>query len=213
MKLDAFETYCLFMALRNHFTQKRYCYFKYRGKIKTTKESFMIHRDRFKYSKLSRKYDAVEMRDFIVANLLEDKKWIGDLLESSADTIYTEYKKRKQALTYTFTSDVSRLFDSLSDPKEAFKCKRNCGEYPRIIDLHLNQDLSIETLAILNSFIHFADRFDDKIGEDDIIWAPLRLKVFKLTPFLDYDREKFKDILRRAVTLNRSESSPQLESA
>ena len=194
MKLDAFGTYCLFMALRNHFTQKGYCYFKYNGKIKTTKESFMINKDRFKYSKLSKKYDAVEMRDFIIANLLVGRKWIGDFLEEAADETYTEYKRRNQALTYMFASDLDKLFSDLSYPKEAFKCRKN-GTYPRVIDLHLSQDLSIETLAILNSFIHYSDRFDERLGENDIIWEPLKLKIFKLTPFLDYDREKFKVML------------------
>jgi hypothetical protein len=196
MKLDAFGAYCLFMSLRNHFTQEKYCYFKYRGKIKATKEAFMINKDRFKFSKISKKYDEDALRDFYVANFIAGKKWIGDFFEEDAEDNYREYMKRKQSFTYVFQNQISRLFSD-ANPKEAFSIRDR--QYPKIIDVYLEGDLSIEVLAVLNTFIKFSGKFDERLGKDDIIWSKISFLIRKIEPFLQYDKSKIKNILKECI--------------
>lgn len=197
MRLDPFETYQLFMAVRSHFTQDSYDFFKYNGKVRMTKDSFMTNKDRFKYAKLARQYHADEMRDFIVANVLADRKWIGELLDDDANDIYKAFQKRKQSLSYNFKNEVEKLFDTAGSAKKAFAIENN--DYPLVIEMYNWNDISIETLAILNDFIKFAEKFDQKLDADDVIWSRIRKMMTKLLPFLDADRHKLKGILKEIV--------------
>ena len=194
MKLDAYQTYCLFMAIKNHFTQKNYSFFKYKGKVRISKDKFMMNKDRFKYSRLSKKYDAIEMQDFILANILSGRKWIGEFMEDDAEQTYINYIKRSQSFTYTFKNDMDKIFSSISSPTKIFKEKNST--YPVLLELHMANDVNIESLCVLNSFIPFIHIFDKKLGEDDFIWSTIRNMIVKLTPFLTYDREKCKKILK-----------------
>ena len=82
MRLTAYETFGLYLALKNHFSKESYNYFKYQGKTNVSRESFMNRKDRFHFQKLSRMYDSDEMPDFMVANFLHNEKiWVGDLLQ------------------------------------------------------------------------------------------------------------------------------------
>lgn len=197
MKLDAYQTYCLFMAIRNHFTQKNYSFFKYHGKVKTSKEKFETNRDRFKYAKLAKTYDAVEMQDFILANIIAGRRWIGDLMDEEAEDIYIKYIKRTQSFTYTFQGDLNHIFENISSPTNIFKEKNST--YPVLIDLCMSNTIHIETLCVLNSFIPFVHIFDKQLGQDDFIWSSIRNMIVKLTPFLTYDREKCKRLLKEHI--------------
>lgn len=198
MKLDAFEVYQMFMALRNHFNQKNYDYFRYQGKVRITKDKFLTNKDKFKYAKLARNYDPVEMQDFILANILVGKKWIGEFLDDDAVVTYKEHLKRKQSLSYMFDNELSSLFSSVDKPENVFK-KPKKETYPEIINANIQAKLSIESLCIINSFIPFVKKFDDMLGKDDYLWSVIRNHILKYTPFLDYDREKFKLLFKKHI--------------
>lgn len=196
MNLDAFGAYCLFMSLRNHFTQDSYDYFKYKGKVKATKDSFMVNKDRFKFSKISKKYNEEDLKDFFIANFIVGKSWIGEFLEEDAENNYKEYLKRKQSFSYIFQNQISKLFSG--DPKEAFVSR--VSEYPKVLEAYLQQEMCIEVLTALNTFIKFSDKFDQKLGKDDIIWSKVSFLVRKLEPFLQYDKTKLKQILKDSIS-------------
>lgn len=207
MKLDGFQTYSLFIALKNHFTQEKYDFHKYHGKTRVSKDTFLVNKDRFKYMKLSRNYDETELQDFIIANLLMNRVWIGDLLDDRAEDLYKDYVKRKQAISYYFTNEIEKTF--MHDAKKLFEIKN--GQLPEILNLYLQGDIGIDTLAILNEFIKFDEKFDKKIGKDDIIWSRARLLVKKLTPFLQYDKDKIRNILKSCINNSLTIKGKELE--
>lgn len=196
MNMDSYECYVMFQALKNHFTTKSYDYIKYNGKIKISKDSFLANKDKYKYAKLARKYDDEKMRDFLLANFISGKKWIGEFLEEDASDIAQNYLKRKQSFTYTFTNEITKLIKD-KDPHNLFKVKDN--QYPEIVNAHIQGDISIESLAVLNRFINFFDKFDAKIGKDDIIWSKIKTMALKVEPFIQYDKEKIKAVLKELL--------------
>lgn len=205
MRLSAYDTFCLYIALKNHFSQEKYDFHKYHGKTRISKESFLNRKDRFQFQKLCRRYDEKNMIDFIVANLIKDRKWVGDLLEDAAHDNYLNYLKYKQATTYIFDNELTKI-----ELHNLFKIKGN--QYPPIINHYLSNDLSIQTLCILNTFIQFVSKFDEKLGKDDIIWSKIRLLCIKLTPFLEYDNVKIKNILKEKIDGHRFSNEKQKES-
>lgn len=199
MRLSAYETYCLYLAIKSHFTTENYDYYKYQGKVRATKESFEIRRDRFQFQRLSRMYSDDQMFDFLVANFLHDIKWIGELLDDDAKANYLQYIKRKQAFTYTFANEVSKLFNTVTSPNKVF-CKDN-SSYPVLITSILSNEIGYDTASVMNKFFNFVPKFDRDLGTDDIIWRNIRLKIIKLHSLLDYDKSKIKKTLKETINI------------
>jgi hypothetical protein len=197
MRLSAFDTFRMFLAIRNHFTQKSYDYFKYKGKTNVSLEAFSKRKDRYYFQKLCRKYEDSEMEDFLVANFIHGKSWVGEFLEEEANDIYLAYLKRKQGFTYHFRNEVSSLFSVVDSAPKVFEIKS--GQYPVILNRLLSNELCMETFTILNQFIKFSDKFDAALGKDDVMWSKIRQLSTKLEPFLDYDKNTAKNILKEAI--------------
>lgn len=202
MRLSAFETFSLYIALKSHFSQEKYDFHVYNGKTRINHSSFLNRKDRFHFQKLCRKYDEKEMIDFMIANILQNKTWVGEMLEEEAHDNYLTYLKYKQSITYSFSNEISRI----EDLRTLFKIKNN--QYPNIINLYLSNDMSIQTLTMLNSFIGFSEKFDNKLGKDEVIWSKVRLPCIKLTSFLDYDKNKIKTIIKEKINGTRRRTSP-----
>lgn len=196
MRLSAYETYCLYLAIKSHFTTQSYDYHKYQGKVKATKESFEIRKDRFQFQKLSRKYSNDQMLDFLISNCIKGKKWVGEFLDDDAESIYLQYMKRRQSFTYIFTNEIQKLFDSVSSPEKVFISQSN---YPPIIELYLSNSLGEDTLCVINNFFNFIPKMDKDLGKDDILWKPIRIITIKLLPFIEYDKLRFKNIIKEAI--------------
>jgi hypothetical protein len=156
-----------------------------------------MSKDRFLYQRICREYDESVILDFFVANFIKGKVWIRDFLEEEAKDDYMSYMKRKQAITYNFDNELSKALSKVENVQSLFR--NNGGQYPEIINLYLNNEISIETMAILNSFIGFSDKFDQKLGKDDILWSKIRLLCLKVQNFLEYDRSKIKNILKDKI--------------
>ena len=88
--MTGYETFGIYQALKLHFTQESYDYFKYHGKTNISVSAFENRKDKYHFYKLSRRFTVKdELIDFLVANFIEDTHmWVGKLLEDEADTRY-----------------------------------------------------------------------------------------------------------------------------
>lgn len=197
-----YGAYLLFLALRTHFSSAKYDFFQFNGKLKTNRETYNKRHDKHFFEKIAKEYNAEQLRDFYVANLLDDKHYITELLDDSAVENFTRYISRRQSLSYNFTNELDRIFrHGITSP---FVVSDNV--YPLIISLYLRGVISPETIVITNDFIPFFSKFNKYLGETDPIWSKISLKLIKYRPFLKYDREKFKRILKEKVNDTRRES-------
>jgi hypothetical protein len=198
MRLSAFDTFVMFMSLKNHFNQEKYDYFKYRGKVKNLKiENFASHSDRFLFQRLSRQYSETEMVDFFVANFIKNKIWIRDFLEEEAKDEYLNYLRRKQSLSYIFTNELDDFFTQ-EPPEVAFKVGEGHRSLPPILNFIMCGAMSPETFVILDRFIGFSSVLDKKLA-DDYLWSKYRTLPQKFHPFLSYDKDKMKNILKEKI--------------
>lgn len=198
MRLSAFDTFAMYMAIKMHFNSKSYDYFKYHGKTRVTQEQFINRRDKYMFQKLSRKYDSDEMLDFMVCSFAHSNAWVGDLLHDEAEDNYKEFKKRKQSLGYSFANELDKMF-LLQAPELAFKATSN---YALPIRMLMQGDLSLETFVLLNRYLGLVDSYNAKYGEDDIVWGKIGVLIQKFTPFLVFDDKKMKSILKDKINGN-----------
>lgn len=195
MKLTGYETYCLYLAIKRHFTSS-YDYFKYNGKLKTSMSSFESRRDRFQFERLSKRYSSEEMRDFFVANFIKDNKWVGDLLTEDAHSTFQAYVKRRQSFSYVFETELTRIFQLVENPRDVFDSKNG---YSILITEYSAGNIGIDTLSVIEHFFAFSKKFNKDYGDDDIIWAPIHQLIYKIYPFISFDSIKFKQIIKQTI--------------
>jgi hypothetical protein len=193
-----FAAFALYNALKLHFTSSSYDFFKYHGKTNVSKDTFMRRKDKYSFYKLSRKYSLDELRNFFVANFVYgDSTWVGEMTGPNGEDVYKKWQKISQSLTYNFESDIVRILEQANSPDELMKVRS--GGYPTLLVGAMQNSISIETLVILNDMMNFFSMWDKKIS-DDIIWPSYKLKCEKYAPFITYDKVKFKNILKEAIT-------------
>ena len=188
-----FEVYKTYLAVKNHFTQKSYDYFKYQGKVNVSQSSFETRKDKYHFFKLS---NQKELEGYLVSNFIErDIKWVGDLLIEDAVTTFNAWNKRQQSLSYIFQQELNNLE---SDFQNNLIVKD--GQHPHLLKLYRQGIVSIETMVILNSLVNFFPYWNREIT-DTVLWPELYNKIQKYKPFVDFDFEKCKKILNSAFDL------------
>ncbi len=191
---NGYSAFALYNSLKLHFSSPSYDYFKYHGKTNISENSFIKRKDKYSFYKLSRKYNLEQLKNFYIANILEtDIKWIGDIMGPEGEENFKKWQKKNESLTYRFEQDVIFLFDSSGN----FLHVDN-GSHPYLLTCMLQNDIMIETVAILNDLMGFFPMWEKKI-QDDIIWPNWKLKIEKYTPFIRYDKPKLKGILKENI--------------
>jgi hypothetical protein len=193
--MSPFETYQAYLGLKNHFSNPKYDYFKYK-KTRATLASFNRRADKYFFEKSSRKYNDKEIVNFLVSNFVATDNpqsiWIGEII-NSGERIYQEWMKRQQSLTYLFKEQSSELF-SENEFESIFDCSRG---HPPVLKKFLSGKISIETLVIYHRIFLFGNTFDKHLL--DPVWETVSLKIRKYNPFLNIDVFQFKKILREIV--------------
>ncbi len=190
-----YAAFAMYNSLKLHFTSTSYDYFKYHGKTNVSTATFLKRKDKYTFYKLSRKYGVEELLDFYVANFLEGDKWVGDMAKDGEE-VYKKWQKTQQSLTYTFENDILFLLADGNSPDDMLKVPPN--SYPQLMRVVQMKQVSLETLCILNDIMNFFPMWDKKI-DDDIIWPDFKMRCLKYTPFLHYDRNKFRQILKNTI--------------
>ena len=186
--MSAFDCYKEYVALKQHFTQPSYDYFKYNGKSKASFTTFESRKDKLFFQKIAKHPDP---RNYIVANLVENPKlWIKEIAySSSAEEVYNEWSRRQQSLLYLFKQELSKLND---DFDLNFRAVNNT--HPYIIKLFLRKEISLETLVILVDLVKCTAYWSKRLAYDPTVENIIN-KITKYRPFVNYDREKVKNIV------------------
>ena len=194
--MTPYQVYTEYLALKSHFTNKNYDYFKYNKKVRATITSFNRRKDRYFFERTSRKLSDKEVVDFLVSNFAASDNpqnlWIGSLI-NEGERIYTEWMRRQQSLTYLFKEQSNELF-SETKLEDALNCSKG---HPPILKSFLSGKICLETLVIYDRIFQFSKRFDKKLL--DPVWETVSLKISKYSPFLNTDIFQYKRILREII--------------
>lgn len=186
--MSGYDVYIDYLALRNHFNSDSYDYFRYSGKTGVKTKTFDSRKDKMFFDKLAKRPD---YHNFLLANFIKNNKaWIRDLAYSTeAEKVFQEWKKRNEALSYNFKTELSKLDDNFNNN---FKCKSN--EHPILLGKYLANEISLETFCILLDLSKAKGYWDSKLIGDPI-WSTVSRTVTKYSPFIKYNKVKFKKII------------------
>jgi hypothetical protein len=194
---DPFESYKLYNALKLHF-EGSYDAVKYNYKTNVTSKSFLNRKDKYFFAKLAKKYNG-SLKEFYVSQFINEQKYIGDMMDSEAESYYATYKKIKESIHRVFSIDINKIIDINIGVKFDNLFESVDGQQPMIVQMWMQEDISLETVVILNSLLGFIQREDSKIS-DTIIWPDNKRKIEKYTPFVNFDKNKCKTMLMSKFT-------------
>ena len=191
---DVFKTY---LAVKNHFTTD-YDYIKYSGRVTAKLESFTKRPDRYFFHKLSKRYNERDILDFFVANFAVDgNKWIGNVLNNEGAENYTKYRKYKESFEYHFRNDCVAIRNDLDNRSILFNdgFDVHSGQHHRILRLHIQKKIHIQTTVILDSILSFSKVWNKEITEK-VVWPKIAHTIAKLRPFVTYNQTQVKLIMK-----------------
>ena len=190
--MSPFEVYITYLALKRHFTSESYDFHKYNGKINASIDAFKARKDCFFFEKLAKHQNP---KDFLLANIIVNPTaYVRDLAyDEKYKIIYNKWLKTKESLTYVFQTEITNLHP---DFNSNFLCTD--GNHPILLRLFLGEKISLETLSILCNLTGCLKHWDQQL-EGDIVYKDVGLLVKKYKQFLQYDKEKFKKIIRNKI--------------
>lgn len=187
---DPFDSYKLYNALKLHF-ETNYDAVKYNFKSNVTPQSFFKRKDKYFFAKLAKKYNG-QLKDFYISQFINTEKYIGDMMDKPAEENYARYKRIKESIHRVFSVDINILNEQGKQFDSLFKSEN--GQVPLVVKLWMQEEISLETIVILNSIFGFIDRESQNIS-DTIMWPDMKRIIEKYTPFVYYNRNKCMKLL------------------
>jgi hypothetical protein len=193
MKFDEYDIYCLYMALKLHYSSDTYDAVKYRFKTNVKPQTFWKRKDRYFFYRVGVKLDWNRelILDYFNAYFSSDVVWVGSMLED--ERIWTDQQKKLQSLQYTFKNDIYNLHEEYESFDDLFDITDS--PHPPIVVKLLSGDICIETIVILNKVLGFIPRL--KINET-MVWPDLKKRILKYGLMID---QKIQTKVFKTITL------------
>ena len=191
--MDPFEVYKLYNALKLHFEQDSYDAIKYNFKSNVTPQSFFKRKDKYFFAKIGK--NQKDIQNFFVFNFIEDMKYIGDMMDIEGQQNYTKHKKIHESLTREFEKDINTMTGQFDD----LLVVNNINTPPKIIEMWMEEEVSLETVVIINSLTDFI-RVEGKKITETLFWPDVSRKITKYQPFVNFDKSKFVELTKKRFT-------------
>ena len=200
--MNGYDLYCTYQAIKLHFNSENYNFFQYDGKTRVSVDAFQKRRDKFLFHRLARKYRDDEMVPFLVSNFVHsDDNWTKSLLEEEAESTYREWKRKTDSMSKIYVEDLEKIA-SKDNFNELFKVED--GQFPKLLTVFLQNDVTIETMVILNNIFDFIRIWDKKIS-DDIIYPKVSRRIRKYGSFLNVNVDKYKNLTKETLLGDRND--------
>jgi hypothetical protein len=186
--MTPFEVFSSYLALKQHFTTKSYDVFKYNWKTRAKFDTFNKRKDKIFFEKIA-KHD--NPKNFLLSNfIINDKPWVKDIAYSeTSKKIYENWNKTQQSLTYIFLTDLSQFDENFNSNFQVVE-----NQHPKLLILYMSHKISFETLTIMCELVGCLNVWDKKM-KGDPVWESISLKIRKYAPFLNYDKNKYKNMI------------------
>ena len=197
---DPYASYKLYNALKLHFETASYDAIKYNFKTSVNPTSFYKRKDKYFFAKIAKKHPD-DLMMYYVANFKAGLSYVGDMLDEEGERNFRDHKKIIESLHRVFLVDINTIADTIESDgltfDSAFTAKDN--NHPLVVKLWRQEEISLETVIILNSMLGFMDREGKSISET-ISWPGIKKLIDKYTPFVRFDKNKCLTLLKKRFT-------------
>ena len=191
--MDPFEVYKLYNAIKLHFEQDSYDAIKYNYKTTVNPQSFFKRKDKYIFAKLGK--NQKDLQNFFVFNFIEDMKYVGDMMDIEGQQNYTKHKKIHESIHREFEKDINTITEQFDN----LLVVNTINTPPKIIEMWMEEEVSLETVVILNSLTDFI-RVEGKKITETLFWPDVSRKIIKYGPFVNFSKEKCLNIIKKRFT-------------
>ena len=193
--IEPFTSFRLYQSIKLHFGSESYDCIKYHFKTSTKAETFWKRKDKYFFAKIGLQFDDTdELIVYYASQFAVGNKWIGDMIDD--ESVFKDWQRRNQALAYTFEQDLTKLQSQVDSFDDLFDCSNG---HPIVITAFISDEISIETVVILNKLTKFMSKADKEITET-IVWPDVSRKIRKYGSFININNTKFKNIILKVFT-------------
>ena len=203
----AFNVYCIFMAIKLHFTTKDFDYSLY-GPMNSYKFESFLAKDAVckQFARLARRFESSQgdvVENYIIANFIKSPKtWVTTLLNRQAQANYDEYRKLYENFTYNFLEVFEqKMIPEVKARQVGFMTyvKGDGASHPFLLTDIIRDIYPMWFLVGLNKIIGFIHLYDNTL-RDDIYWnseAFLLKKVNAVVPDEDttYSKQRLRELI------------------
>ena len=199
-QVTPYEVSQKYLSLKQHFNKKDYDYFKFQWRVRANESSFEKRKDKHHFIRLSKIYKDEELTKFFVSNFVVTKDlWVGNATSDEGRQNYIAWKAKIQSLPYVFENEVEAMFDENENFNDIFNVED--GQHPPIVRHVFGNEVSLETIVVLDSILNFSSNFKENIDET-VIWPELYSMCNNYAPFVVVNKQKYVDILKKQVELH-----------
>ena len=193
--LDCYRTY---LAMKQHFTNPKFDFFEYNGKVKASEEKYQERSDFYFFETMARKLSDQEVQEYLLASFISSsqpqKVWIGDIKRSGKDC-WLAWQKQRQSEQYLVNQDLDGLVQCMEEKGYTFNnLFETVGGHPPLLKLFIQRSISLDTLIILDMVLGFMPQWDRAFR--DPLWEGLSFKVKKYRPFLSISKPKYIKLIK-----------------
>lgn len=203
----AFNVYCVFMAVKLHFTTKDFDYSLY-GPMNYKFETFLAKDAVCKqFARLARRFESSQgdvVENYIIANFIKSPKvWVTTLLTRQAQSNYDEYRKLYENFTYNFLETFEKYMIPEIKARNIDFMTYIKGEgtgHPWFLTDIIRDVYPMWFLVGLNKIVGFIHLYDTVL-RDDIYWnskAFLLRKTNAVVPDEDttYSKKRLRELIQ-----------------
>lgn len=183
--MTPFKCYKLYLALKRHFSDEKYDFFKYNGKIRANEASFEARKDRGLFYSLAKHNNPIKL---VLANLAYNPHaYVTDILSEEGLQVERRFTKYHETFEYSFKEELKRypIFD------KAIKVED--GQYPALIQDFIAREISIDTISTVDKIINGCEYWSSQLS--DPLWVDINMQLLKYRPFFDISIRKYKTII------------------
>lgn len=176
---NAFDVYCIFMAIKLHFTDKNFDYGTYGPMTNYKFETFFARQNVCKqFARLARRFESQQtevVENYIIANFIKNPKtWVTTLLTRQAQANYDEWRKLYNNFSYNFVEQFEKdMIPRIKERNMTFmQYIRGSGEgHPPFMTDIIRKVYPLWFLVGMNKVTGFMNLYDTAYKED-IFWGP-----------------------------------------
>ena len=188
--MEPIDVYLMYCAMKAHFSKNDYDFFTYKGKSRVPRNSFYKRKDRGFFVKLSRKYSEEDLKNYLVANFIIDRR---GYIANFSNENYEQWKEKRNNFYNIFTDEIRPLVKNFNP---LFEVKNS--EHPILLKEYLGKRVSLETLIILDELVKFGKTWDNRLAED-YIWFDLKKLMNNYKRFLTIDKNQYRIKLLKLI--------------
>ena len=192
--LDCYRTY---LAMKQHFTNPKFDFFQYDGKVKASEKKYQERSDFYFFETMARKLTDQEVKEYLLAGFVASddptKVWIGDIKRSGKDW-WLAWQKKRQSEYYLVNEDLDRLVQHMEAQGYSFNNLFKDVGHPPLLRYFIKRQLSLETLIIMDMVLGFMNQWDTTFT--DPLWEGISFKVRKYRPFLSINKDKYLKLIK-----------------